>query len=142
MTLLGGLILVGVVVAFILQPVVQGARASLHREEDELTEAEAARRVALLALRDVEYDFQTGKLDQDDYRAMKRQLSAEALAAMKALEEEGAQESIEAEIAAVRQGLRAGLVCGDCGQWNPQGSRFCGGCGSAMGERQEPAGSV
>ena len=140
--ILGGLILVGVVVAFVLQPVVQGARASLHREEDELTEAEAARRVALLALRDVEYDFQTGKLDQDDYRTMKRQLSAEALAAMKALEEEGAQESLEAEIAAVRQGLRSGLVCGDCGQWNPQGSRFCGGCGSAMGERQEPAGSV
>ena len=135
MMLLGGLILVGVVVAFILQPVVQGARASLHREEDELTEAEAARRVALLALRDVEYDFQTGKLDQDDYKAMKRQLSAEALAAMKALEEEGAQEAIEAEIAAVRQGLRAGLVCGDCGQWNPQGSRFCGGGVSVMGER-------
>jgi len=139
--LLGALLLVGVVVAFILQPVIQGSRASLHREEDELTEAEAARRVALLALRDAEYDFHTGKLDQDDYRDMKRQLSAEALAAMKALEDEDAGASLEAEIAAMRTGLRAGLVCGSCGQRNPPNSRFCGACGTRM-ERQEPAGSA
>ena len=142
MTVVGALILVGVVVAFILAPLIQDRRAPLQREDDELTDAEAARRVALLALRDVEYDYHTGKLDEADYRATKRHLSAEALAAMKALEEEGGLEVLEAEIARMRQGLRAGLVCGECGFRNPQGSRFCGACGSALEASPTPAESA
>ena len=141
MALVGALILVAAVVAFILQPVIQGKAASLRREDDEMTEAEAFRRVSLLALRDLEYDYHTGKLDDTDYTAMKRQLSAEALAAMEALEEDDAEEVLEAEIAAVRQGLRAGTVCGTCGHGNPPGSRFCGACGDPL-EAQEPAGSA
>ncbi|MEJ2540407.1 MAG: zinc ribbon domain-containing protein [Gemmatimonadota bacterium] len=132
----GALILMGVVVMFILQPLIRGEQAPLDREDDEPTEAESARRVALLALRDVEYDYLTGKLDDQDYRAMKRQLSAEALAAMTAMEEDGGREALEAEIATMRQGLRVGLVCESCGARNPQGSRFCGACGSALGERR------
>lgn len=142
MELVGALILVGAVVAFVLTPLIQDRRASLEREDDELTDAEAARRVALLALRDVEYDYHTGKLDEDDYRAMKRQLSAEALAAMKALEEEGGEEALEAEIAEMRQGLRAGQVCSECGFRNPQGSRFCGACGTALESSPAPAESA
>jgi hypothetical protein len=141
-TLLGALILVGVVVAFILAPVIQDRRASLQREDDELTEAQAARRVALLALRDIEYDYHTGKLDEKDYREMKRQLSAEALAAMKALEEEGGREALEAEIADMRRGLRAGQVCEECGYRNPEGSRFCGACGTALEPHPAPAEST
>jgi hypothetical protein len=141
-TLVGALILVGVVVAFILMPLIQDRRASLVREDDELTDAQAARRVALLALRDIEYDYQTGKLDEKDYREMKRQLSAEALLAMKALEEEGGRDELEAEIADMRQGLRAGQVCEVCGFRNPEGSRFCGACGSAQDSPTTPAESA
>jgi flagellar biosynthesis/type III secretory pathway M-ring protein FliF/YscJ len=142
MTTVGALILVGVVVAFILAPVIQNRRASLEREDDELTEAQAARRVALLALRDVEYDYHTGKLDEKDYREVKRQLSAEALAAMSALEEEGSRDTLETEIAEMRQGLRAGLVCETCGFRNPGGSRFCGACGTALEPSPTPAESA
>lgn len=142
MVMVGALILVGAVVAYILAPVIQDRRASLEREEDELSDAQAARRVALLALRDVEYDYQTGKLDEKDYREVKRQLSAEALAAMKALEEEGGRDALEAEIADMRQGLRAGNVCEICGFRNPGGSRFCGACGTALEPRPTPAESA
>ena len=105
MALLGALILVVAVVAFILQPVLQGHWASLRHQVEEMTEVEARRRVTLLALRDAEYDFATGKLDENDYQALKRQLSAEALAALEALEQSGGRESVEAEIAAARQEL-------------------------------------
>ena len=57
-------LLVGVVVAFILMPVIQDRRASLVREDDELTDAQAARRVALLALRDIEYDWRLSDPDE------------------------------------------------------------------------------
>jgi hypothetical protein len=129
------------VLLFIMQPVVRGIHASLEREADELTETEARKRIALLALRDVEYDFLAGKLDEEDYRSLKSELTAEALAALEADEAsragEGAPEDadIEKEIARIRVGLKSGLVCGSCGFSNEEGSRFCSACGHALGDR-------
>jgi uncharacterized membrane protein len=135
---------------FIMQPVVRGLHASLEREDDELTETEARKRVALLALRDVEYDFLAGKLDEDDYRSLKGQLTAEALAALEADEAargtgasaapSDADADLEAEIARVRAGLRAGVVCSQCGFSNEKGARFCSACGHELTGR--PAGRV
>lgn len=142
MTLYVGVALVtAAVLMFILQPVVKGLHASLERDDDELTDTEARKRVALLALRDVEYDFLAGKLDEDDYRSLKAELTAEALAALEADEafrsEDGrpADDDIEAEIARIRAGLQSGVVCGDCGFSNDEGSRFCSSCGGALADR-------
>jgi len=145
-TLLLGVALVSAaVILFMIQPVVKGLHASLEREDDELTDTEARKRVALLALRDVEYDFLAGKLDEDDYRAMKSELTAEALAALEADEaaraESGgtatasATEDLEEEIARIRAHIRSGLVCSSCGYANEDGSRFCSSCGTALHTR-------
>jgi cytochrome c-type biogenesis protein CcmI len=141
MALLGALLLVTAVVAFVLTPILRGQHASLEREDDEMTDAEARRRVTLLALRDVEYDYHTGKLDETDYESMKRELSAEALAALKEAEAEADspgsnQDALEAEIAALRQGLRSGTACTGCGHTNPSGSRFCASCGQPLASRR------
>ena len=147
MTLILGIALVSAaVILFIIQPVVKGLHASLEREDDELTDTEARKRVALLALRDVEYDFLAGKLDEDDYRAMKSELTAEALAALEADEAARAEQSggtltasgtedLEEEIARIRAHIRSGLVCSTCGYTNEEGSRFCSSCGTALGDR-------
>lgn len=146
MTLLLGVALVSAaVIMFIVQPVVKGMHASLEREDDELTDTEARKRVALLALRDVEYDFLAGKLDEEDYRTMKSELTAEALAALEADEAARAEsggvatasttDDLEAEIARIRRHIRSGLVCSSCGYTNEEGSRFCSSCGAALGDR-------
>jgi len=139
MTLLfGGMLVAAAVVLFIIQPVVKGLHASLERDEDELTDAEARKRVALLALRDVEYDFLAGKLDEVDYRSLKSELTAEALAALEADEavQSGsaatAGADLEEEIAQIRAGLESGAGCGACGFINDGGSRFCSSCGCAL----------
>ncbi len=137
MALVGSLLLVATVVAWVLIPVLRGQHASLEREAGELTDAEARRRTTLLALRDVEYDFQTGKLDAEDYQELRRELSAEALAALEALEGAPSDLDIEAEIAAVRAGLEAGTTCVACGQLNPEGSRFCASCGGRLSAHPE-----
>jgi cytochrome c-type biogenesis protein CcmH/NrfG len=141
MTLYLGVALVtAAVLLFLLQPVVKGIHASLEREDDELTETEARKRVALLALRDVEYDFLAGKLDEADYRSLKSELTAEALAALEADEAaKGAGRAsvapdLEAEIARIRKGLRSGAACPVCSFTNDDGSRFCSACGSALAE--------
>jgi hypothetical protein len=143
MTLYLGVALVtAAVVMFILQPVVKGIHASLEREDDELTETEARKRVALLALRDVEYDFLAGKLDEADYRTMKSELTAEAMAALEADEAARsgerpmATDDLEAEIARLRSGLRGddAEACPACSFANEAGSRFCSACGQALVE--------
>jgi len=135
---LGVALIAAAILLFILQPVVKGLHASLEREDDELTETEARKRIALLALRDVEYDYLAGKLDEEDYRSLKAELTAEALAALEADEaaRDGKPEDaeIEAEIARIRQGLKGGLTCGECGFTNEKGSRFCSSCGEPLGQ--------
>ncbi|HSG09543.1 MAG TPA: zinc ribbon domain-containing protein [Longimicrobiales bacterium] len=126
------------IVFFIVQPVAKGMHVSLERDEDELTETEARKRVALLALRDVEYDFLAGKLDDKDYRSLKGELTAEALAALEADEKAragvsgDADAALEAEIAEIRAGIREARFCSDCGAENEAGSRFCSSCGHAI----------
>ncbi|MEQ8329068.1 MAG: hypothetical protein RH859_01270 [Longimicrobiales bacterium] len=139
--LVGAALVALAAVLFIIQPLVKGLHASLDREDDELTETEARKRVALLALRDVEYDFLAGKLDDADYRSLKGELTAEALAALEA--DEAAQErreagilgppALEAEIARARARMAEGiLVCRSCAFGNEEGSRYCSACGKAL----------
>ncbi len=141
MLYLGVALVAAAVVLFILQPVVKGIHASLEREDDELTETEARKRVALLALRDVEYDFLAGKLDEDDYRSLKSELTAEALAALEADEasrESGAgtaDSALEAEISEIRRRLQSGSACPKCSYSNEAGSRFCSACGQGLVEQ-------
>lgn len=142
MTLYVGVALItAAVLLFILQPIVKGLHASLERDEDELTETEARKRIALLALRDVEYDYLAGKLDEEDYRSLKGELTAEALAALEADEAaraaggQPADADVESEIARIRAGLRSGVLCDECGFANDQGSRFCSSCGHSLADR-------
>lgn len=138
---LGAALVAAAVVLFILQPVVKGQHASLEREDDELTDTEARKRVALLALRDVEYDYLAGKLDEEDYRSLKSRLTAEALAALEADEAaragsgDEADPALEAEIADIRARLRSGRVCASCAFANEADARFCSSCGARLGNR-------
>ena len=142
---LGVTLFAGAVLFFVLQPLLSGKRAPMGPSDAEMTDAEQKRRVSLLALRDVEYDRVTGKLDDHDYQELKREISAEALAALAAEEAErkdaatfaaaGARGDVidfEAELRRVRLGLRAGTTCRTCGHVNPSGSRFCSSCGTPL----------
>jgi cytochrome c-type biogenesis protein CcmI len=147
--MIGAVLLSIGVVLFLLLPILRGERASFSRTRGELTDAEARKRAAVRALRDVEYDYQTGKLDDTDYSDLKTALSRDALRAIERVDQEDeweagaagigvARESgLEAEIARARAGLRAGPTCEDCGEVNVAGSRFCIACGHAFPSASE-----
>lgn len=142
MVLAVAVLLVGLSVFLVLQPILTGQEAPMWGQEAEPSEAQFKKRVSLMQLRDAEYEFAMGKLGEEDYQTLRKEISAEALAAIK---EEEAQEAgplsaeyseasadIEEEIAQVRIRLSGGVFCSDCGHPNPGGSRFCAECGATL----------
>ena len=151
------------VILFVMLPVLRGDWASLERSDDEITDLDARKQAALRGLRDAEYDYRSGKLNQADYQILKSDLARQALEAM---QEEGAAgsaandgepadaaakpaksaapnpvEGLEAEIARVRKGIAQGRTCSGCGHLNVKKSRFCTGCGAPLGEMATTAGT-
>ena len=142
------------VVLFVMLPVLRGDWATMERSDDEVTEADARKQAALRGLRDAEYDYRSGKLDQADYQILKSELARQALEAMqehgaasnaddgtpentkgkpaKSTAPDPAVKSLEAEIARVRTGIAEGRTCRGCGHLNVEKSRFCTGCGGSL----------
>jgi len=137
--MLGALLVTAAVVIWVLYPLITGSEAPLERLDDEPTEAEMRKTVALKSLRDVEYERAMGKLDDGDYESLKAELSSEALAALQAEEEAAtgaggeSEAGLEGEIVAARARLRTGPTCDACGEANEAGSRFCAHCGRPLG---------
>ncbi|HEX2201709.1 MAG TPA: zinc ribbon domain-containing protein [Longimicrobium sp.] len=98
-------------------------------------DAEARRRQTLASLKELEYDFLGGKLDEADYRAQRDRLSHEALAALRAAEAISAPSTVDGgeggdAVPAVR--IAPVGEAHACGFVNPPASRFCAGCGKRL----------
>lgn len=141
--IIGGILLAAGVVLFILEPMMSGQRALLYGGDDDYDEAASRRRIALTALRDLEYDRVTGKVDEIGYERLKAELSREALVHLRQAKEReasgteahqhvAASEALEEEIARIRRALEQGLQCQACGQVNLEGAQFCGACGNPL----------
>lgn len=91
------------------------------RVATDVFEGESRKRVALAALKDVEYDHAAGKLDDADYQDIRGVLEREALEAL--------------ELSSTRSAAAAAArseTVHSCGFRNPGGSRFCAGCGHRL----------
>ncbi|MEY2442425.1 MAG: hypothetical protein QOJ46_1851, partial [bacterium] len=55
---------------------------------DRLAELEARKEAKYREIRDAEMDYKTGKLSEEDHRALDRQLRAEAIEVLHAIDEE------------------------------------------------------
>ncbi|HEX6535888.1 MAG TPA: c-type cytochrome biogenesis protein CcmI [Gemmatimonadaceae bacterium] len=100
---------------------------------------QAAARRAVEALREVEFDRETGKLSDADYEALRATYTREALAAMRA-EEAGAAtgagtadvDEVEAVVLAYRSRLPA---CAECGPRPEPDAIYCSSCGRYLAGR-------
>lgn len=96
--------------------------------------ARERRRSALLAIRDLDFDFQTGKVLEEDYRAWRARLLEQAA---RWLTDEGRAESelaeaVEAEVAKIGKTALGARFCPSCGRAQVSGDRFCTNCGQAL----------
>jgi hypothetical protein len=82
------LILVLIVIVVVIVGAPLRRRAAAHSDEDNRRdELEAARDAKYRELRDLELDYRTGKLSDEDYGALDRTLRAEAVEILRRLDE-------------------------------------------------------
>ena len=79
--------LLGVVVWLVTGPLRAGPAATEESEVARREDLEAAKEAKYREIRDAELDFRTGKLSQADWRALDRELRAEAMELLRRLDE-------------------------------------------------------
>lgn len=95
--------------------------------------ARARQDVAIEALRTLEFEFQTGKLSEEEYGRLRRELEVEAVRARddaRAGEPGEPDEGIDA--GAGEEGAAGVRTCINCGNELEGGESFCPSCGSAL----------
>jgi hypothetical protein len=102
---------------------------------DELEDTRSG--VALTALKEIEFDRETGKLSEADYGFLKQKYTVEALAALREEADEPPTD-VEAQVAARVESIRAGGAqradCPMCGIALEPGARYCSACGHKAGD--------
>ncbi|MDT8436525.1 MAG: zinc ribbon domain-containing protein [Gemmatimonadota bacterium] len=111
-----GAILAALLVAVVVAPLVERRRMD-DANDPELT-PERRKQRALDALRELEFEYETGKIPEDDYHTLRARYAQEAVAARDAL---GSPEPAPAPGS-----------CGTCGAVVKAGAKFCSRCGEPV----------
>jgi rRNA maturation endonuclease Nob1 len=131
----------------VLQPLTRRPSPNTWRFEP-LDPEETPKGIALAALKEIEFDRQTGKLSDADYELLKGRYTAAALDALREDQPEVVSDDIEAMIAAKVRALRSasasapsdtgssaprsGPACGSCGPRPEPDALFCSTCGCRL----------
>jgi rubrerythrin len=156
-TLLLGLAILAVVVAIIALPLFD-RKTPFKRQPSQREALENERRDVVRAIRELDFDYRTGKLNEDDYKRLREtqvQRGADILRQLDQLNEAAdsrrdADAEIEQRVAAIRQqpstretdavvqdGQATSLACPACGSRVSAADRFCPQCGHALAKVEE-----
>lgn len=138
-----GLALVLLAAFFIAWPLMTAAEPAAQRPEESndvaASSPEHDKELALLAIRDADFDHRTGKLSDEDHAVLRRELEERALRAMAAIDDASALHAVPPgavqSTAAATQARGAGEpggFCPACGVRFARGARFCPGCGKRL----------
>lgn len=129
-----GIVLAATAVYFVLRPILSPPQK---REEPEGTEGTddgadpaddlSPRTVALRALKEIDFDRATGKLNDADYEALKKKYTAQALAALRNVAE-------TSPTTGRSSAPRHVIACPTHGPPPEQDARFCSECGRRLGD--------
>lgn len=147
-------VIIVAVIAFIAYPLFTKSRGQMIEASNPYDTIVSQRDSAYAALRDLDLDFQLGKLSESDYTSLRDKYKARAAVALQeldaahaadaqaALEAQVAQirqpavDDLEAEIARVRSAktktVTASAFCAKCGTARQPGDQFCAKCGSQL----------
>jgi len=136
--------------AFLIYPLRIDSRIVSMREIEgpslRLKELREQKATLVLALRELDFDFETGKLSAEDYKQMRDKYQASTVEVMKQLDEmeaswKAVQERLDTRLAggsdskargSATIGTAAGTKCPRCGHGIGGADRFCTQCGATM----------
>jgi hypothetical protein len=133
-------VLVGVVALWLVLRPLLGTPPPPDVVEEPVEQEETPKGVALLALKEIEFDRETGKLSDADYQELKDKYTAEALEALRTEAGGGVPGDVEALIAHRVQTLRfaaatappGASACPSCGPRPEMDALFCSSCGGRL----------
>ncbi|NIM50927.1 MAG: hypothetical protein GTN78_24325 [Gemmatimonadales bacterium] len=105
-----------------------GPRAAVTRRSRVLKEKDAV----YAAIKDLDFEYQTGKLSEEDYLELRRGYRARALTLLRELDEVQDEPAVT-DVADGSQGSVDQPRCPKCAHVNPRMSHFCELCGIALG---------
>ena len=119
-----GFILVGAALVFVSRPFWEKRKKSA--KVSTITDINR-RESVLAALRDLDFDFKTGKVSEEDYQPLRAQLLAEAAQYIESEKDE--EQKLEALIQARRKTPQK-ITCEHCGTPMEADQKFCSKCGA------------
>lgn len=130
------------VLALIFQPLLRARPAAAWNAPSALEDLEddSPKNQALAALREIEFDRETGKLSEADFAELHARYQSRAVEALRAEEsgrgERTATADVEALVAAKVQAMRSGTggprICPTCGPRPETNAIFCSSCGGRL----------
>lgn len=135
MEFLAMMFLVLVTALLILGPLVRRQEASPDRSSLPQPDPDRAKASALGAIRELEFDYQTGKISPEDYAQLRGRYEAKAVEAI-SRPAPSPRADLETRIEAEIKAARAKRYCTSCGQSLSTSARFCPACGTPAFEVQ------
>lgn len=130
MTTLVAIIIIAAVAAAVASPFVGGRTLSGQSEELANEQLEHEKNVALLAIRETEFDRAMGKLDPSDYAILRDDYEQRAMSAMAKLDHRQSSAGQPPPAPPASDGGQS-LYCSGCGQALTPQSLYCSACGRA-----------
>jgi hypothetical protein len=95
------------------------------------------REILYESIHDLDHDFETGKIDAVDFRALRDELRAEAIALMR--QERASVPDSRPSQEGPLKAVPGPSACPTCGAAVEISWGFCAGCGGGLEQKQEPA---
>ncbi len=137
MTVFIAILLTVLTSAFIIYPLFkQRSPLAGSLEDEKLRELHSRRDTSYSMLKELEFDFQSGILTEEDYRNLEARYKRKAISILRNIDglESGTEveEEIERQVQELRR--RQGRYCSQCGAKCQEGDRFCPSCGAKLSQ--------
>ena len=139
MIVLVALVLTVLTFAFIVYPLFkQGSRSVDLVKDEKLLELHSKRDTSYSMLKELEFDYQSGILTEEDYRDLEAKYKRKAVATLRGMDDlakgTNVEEEIERQVRELRQSQ--GRFCPQCGAKYQEADRFCSSCGVSLNQEE------